>query len=142
MRILLQYCESDRGKEQLELLESFSTFEVVSSHLVVNAGIRLGSQLKYNMHSSTSHSANVGTVDRDYQVDDTYESSPRKRTRNEGDDYRGISCVFFIPRCKMCVVLADRTNEDLFWFPRFTPYMFSCVYRCSSCWDTRPIVRV
>ncbi|KAK5799764.1 hypothetical protein F5H01DRAFT_326536 [Linnemannia elongata] len=87
------YCESDRGKEQLELLESFSTFEVVSSHLVVNAGIRLGSQLKYNMHSSTSHSANVGTVDRDYQVDDTYESSPRKRTRNEGDDYRDAALV-------------------------------------------------
>ncbi|KAF9536834.1 hypothetical protein EC957_009586 [Mortierella hygrophila] len=59
VRILLQYCESDRGKEQLELLGSFSTFEVVSSHLVVNAGIRLGSQLKYKMHSSTSHSANM-----------------------------------------------------------------------------------
>jgi len=95
VRILLQYCESDRGKEQLELLGSFSTFEVVSSHLAVNAGIRLGGQLEYKMHSSTSHSANAGTVSRDDQVDDTCEKSPRKRTRNgDDDDDRGISCVF------------------------------------------------
>ncbi|KAF9079770.1 hypothetical protein BGX23_003275 [Mortierella sp. AD031] len=86
VRILLQYCETDRGKEQLELLRSFSTFEVVSSHLAVNAGIRSGGQLKYKMHSSTSHSAIAGTVSRDDQVDDTSERSPRKRTRKGDDD--------------------------------------------------------
>lgn len=95
VRVLLRYCDSDRGKEQLELLRSFSTFEVISSHIAVNAGIRLGSQLKYKFHLSTSHSASAGTVSRDDQVDDTCERSPRKRTRNGDDDGdKGTCCIF------------------------------------------------
>ncbi|KAG0196568.1 hypothetical protein BGX28_009988, partial [Mortierella sp. GBA30] len=86
VRILLQYCESERGKEQLELLRSFSTFEVMSNNLVVNAGIRTSGQLKYRMHSSTSYSANAGAFSWDDQVDGTRETSQRKRTRNEDDD--------------------------------------------------------
>ncbi|GJJ79236.1 hypothetical protein EMPS_11640 [Entomortierella parvispora] len=47
---LLTYCESDRGKEQLGLLSSYSRFQVVSDHLAVNAGSCSGDQLKENMY--------------------------------------------------------------------------------------------
>ncbi|KAG0221183.1 hypothetical protein BGW41_007135, partial [Actinomortierella wolfii] len=84
VRILLQYCESDRGKEQLSLLKSLSAFEVVSNNLAVNAGIRSSIQLKNKMHPSTS--AIAGTDSQDGQVCDTRERSPRKRIRKEDED--------------------------------------------------------
>src|SRR5690349_8245804 len=48
--VLLKYCESDRGKKQLALLNSFSGFQVVSDHLAINAGLCSAEQIKDNLY--------------------------------------------------------------------------------------------
>lgn len=51
--VLLEYCESERGKKQLALLKSFSAFQVVSDHLAINAGSCSADQMKDNMYPPT-----------------------------------------------------------------------------------------
>lgn len=49
MHVLLQYLECDRGKKQLDLLRSLSSFEVVSDHLAVDAVMVSTSLLRDNL---------------------------------------------------------------------------------------------
>lgn len=125
VRILLQYCGSDRGKEQLELLRSYSTFEVVSQ----SSGRECWDTLEPTVEVQDAFRRRAIAPVQERSVGMTKSmilgrDHHGKRTRNGDDDGdRGTSCVFFlcVPRCKVCVMLGERTNEGLFWVACFAP---------------------
>ncbi|KAG0275245.1 hypothetical protein BGZ95_009031 [Linnemannia exigua] len=101
--VLLKYCESDRGRKQLALLNSFSAFQVVSDHLAINAASCSSDQLKDNIYPSTdvrNDSESHGSCKADVRGD-VQETRPQKKTRvmpaepqsrlPDGDDITGLS---------------------------------------------------
>lgn len=79
---LLTYCESERGRKQLALLNSHSAFQVVSDHLAVNAGSCSADQLKDDLYPSTNirnSSRNLGSN----KADGDQETPPPKKARVE-----------------------------------------------------------
>ncbi|KAG0059944.1 hypothetical protein BGZ90_004269, partial [Linnemannia elongata] len=83
--VLLKYCESDRGKKQLALLNSFSGFQVVSDHLAINAGLCSAEQIKDTLYPSTDVKNDNGSYgSRKADIDfDGRETPPQKKARNK-----------------------------------------------------------
>ncbi|OAQ24327.1 hypothetical protein K457DRAFT_842622 [Linnemannia elongata AG-77] len=71
MHVLLQYLECDRGKKQLDLLRSLSSFEVVSDHLAVDAVMVSTSLLRDNLRLAAKVS--VGNARRVVRTKDEVE---------------------------------------------------------------------
>jgi hypothetical protein len=81
--VLLKYCESDRGKKQLALLNSFSGFQVVSDHLEINADS--AEQIKDNLYPPTdvkNDNGSCGSRKADIDFDDR-ETPPLMKARNK-----------------------------------------------------------
>ena len=82
--VLLKYCESDRRKKQLALLDSFSAFRVVSfvsDHLTVNAGSCSAGQLKDSLYPLTYLKNNNGSPGNHEANED--QETPQKKARVE-----------------------------------------------------------
>ena len=76
------YCESDRGRKQLALLDSLSAFQVVSGHPAVNAGSCSADQLKDNLNPLTDV-ANDSRSPGCYEADEDQETPHQKKARLE-----------------------------------------------------------
>ncbi|KAG0012135.1 hypothetical protein BGZ80_000184 [Entomortierella chlamydospora] len=83
VRNLLQYCESERGKNQLALLSTLSAFQVKSDDLAANAGSRSADGLKEILNRSTS----TTDVNRNSSLSRTDGDKARLNSKAEKDHF-------------------------------------------------------